>query len=415
MIDTEKLKEIFEVLSRNKLRTFLTAFGVGWGILMLMIMLGAGKGLENGVHRQFGGMAANSIFMWAQPTSMAYKGFKEGRSFLFDNSDTEALRDQIPEIEYISPGLQLGGWRGSNNVKRGDRIGAFEINGYTPEAKYVKLLKIPEGRFINEKDMELRRKVCIIGKRVKEILFEEDEDPIGEYIEMQGVHFKVMGLFESSRYGDNADGENQSIYIPFSTFQSAFNMGDKVFWYVLTAYPDVPATLVEEKAKKILKERHSVHPEDPRGIGGFNAAEEFQKVNNLFIGIESLSWFVGVLTLIAGIIGISNIMLVIIKERTKEIGIRRSVGATPVAIISQILLESTLLTTISGCIGLASGVWILELFGGLIEHDAFYNPEVNLNVALIALVILIISGLLAGLMPANRAVRINPVDALRSE
>ena len=411
----EKLKEIFEVLSRNRVRTFFTAFGVGWGILMLVVMLGAGKGLENGVMQQFGGMAANSMFMWSQPTSLPYKGFKEGRYFNFNNGDTKALRENIPEIEYISPGLQLGGWRGDNNVKRGDKIGAFEINGYTPDARYVKLLKVPEGRFINESDLQSRAKICIIGKRVREILFDPEEDPLGEYLSIQGVHFKVVGLFESSRYGDQADNENQSIYIPFNTFQTAFHVGDRVYWYVITAYPDVSASVVEQKAKKLLKERHSVHPDDPRGVGGWNAAEEFAQVNAVFIGIQFLSWFVGVLTLFAGVIGISNIMLVIIKERTKEIGIRRSVGATPWSIISQIILESMLLTSIAGCIGLALGVWILELFGDAIEHEAFANPEVDFGVAVTALITLIFAGIVAGLMPANRAVRINPVDALRSE
>ncbi|MEQ8324399.1 MAG: ABC transporter permease [Vicingaceae bacterium] len=411
----ERLKEIFEVLSKNKLRTFLTSFGVGWGILMLVIMLGAGKGLENGVRRQFGGMAANSMFMWTQPTSIPYKGFKEGRYFNFNNSDTKALRDNIPEIEYISPGLQLGGWRGANNVKRGDKIGAFEVNGFTPDAQYVKLLKIPEGRFINERDIQEKRKICLIGKRVQQVLFNEGEEIIGQYIEVQGVHFRIVGLFESSRYGDQADNENQSIYIPFTTFQSAYNMGDRVFWYVLTAYSDVPASMVEEKAKNLLKDRHSVHPDDPRGIGGFNLAEEFQKVNMVFVGIQSLSWFVGVLTLFAGIIGISNIMLVIIRERTKEIGIRRSVGATPWSITSQIMLESIILTSVAGSLGLTVGVWLLEIFGDLIEDDAFTNPEVDFSVAITAIIVLIFSGVLAGLMPASRAVRINPVDALRSE
>ncbi len=414
-MEFEKLKEIFQVLGRNKLRTFFTAFAVGWGIFMLVIMLGAGKGLENGVQRQFGGMAANSMYMWSQPTSMPYKGFKEGRYFNFNNEDTKALKSNIPEIQYLSPGLQLGGWRGDNNVKRGDKIGAFEINGFTPDAQYVKMLKIPAGRFINEGDIEHKRKVCLIGKRVREILFDEDEDPIGEYLSVQGVHFKIVGLFESSRYGDQATGENQSIYIPFSTFQSAFNAGNKVYWYVITAYPDVSAVYVEDKAKRILKNRHNVHPDDPRGVGGFNAAEEFGKVNSVFIGIQFLSWFVGILTLFAGIIGISNIMIVIIKERTKEIGIRRSVGATPWSIISQIMMESVIMTSMAGSVGLAAGVWVLELFGKYVEHDIFTRPEVDLNVAITALIVLIFAGILAGLMPANRAVRINPVDALRSE
>lgn len=411
----ERLREVYEVLGRNKLRTILTAFGVGWGILMLVVMLGAGRGLEYGVQRQFGGMAANSIFLWSQPTTMAYKGFREGRYFNLNNSDTKAMEENIPEIEYLSPGLQLGGWRGANNVKRGDKNGAFEINGYTPAASRVKLLRISEGRFINETDIDYRRKVCLLGKRVRQVLYEDDENPMGTYLEIQGVHFKVVGLFESSRYGDQAIGEDQSIYIPFSTFQSAFNLGDQVYWYVLTAKPDVPAALVEEKVKRLLKERHRVHPEDKGGIGGFNLAEEYSKIEGLFLGIKFLSWFVGILTLVAGVIGVSNIMLVIINERTREIGIRRSVGASPMSIISHILLESVLLTTLAGCFGLSAGVWLLEIFGKTVEHDIFANPEVDFSVAITALIVLVISGVVAGLMPARRAVRINTADALRSE
>ena len=217
------------------------------------------------------------------------------------------------------------------------------------------------------------------------------------------------------RSGDQAIGEDQSIYIPFSTFQSAFNLGDQVYWYVLTAKPDVPAALVEEKVKRLLKERHRVHPEDKGGIGGFNLAEEYSKIEGLFLGIKFLSWFVGILTLVAGVIGVSNIMLVIINERTREIGIRRSVGASPMSIISHILLESVLLTTLAGCFGLSAGVWLLEIFGKTVEHDIFANPEVDFSVAITALIVLVISGVVAGLMPARRAVRINTADALRSE
>jgi putative ABC transport system permease protein len=382
---------------------------------MLIIMLGAGAGLQNGVSREFSGMAANSVFVWSQSTSMAYKGFKKGRWFSFNNGDTEAIRNSIPEVELLSPGLQLGGWRGANNVKYGDKVAAFEINGYLPVAKDIKLLNIQSGRFLNDLDMEEERKVAVIGKRVLEVFFENGADPIGKYIQAQGVYFKVVGTFSSARPGERGDGENQSIYVPFTTFQKVFNMGDRVQWYVVTSRSDVPASVVEKKVGDLLKRRHAVHPDDPRAIGGFNAQEEFQEVQSVFTGINALSWFVGVFTLIAGVIGISNIMLVIIKERTREIGVRRSIGATPLSIMSQIMLESVVLTFVSGAIGFMIGVALLEGLGGMIQDDAFTNPEVDFRVALIALFILVISGMLAGLIPAGRAVKIRPVDALRSE
>jgi putative ABC transport system permease protein len=415
MIDVDRWQEIWMTLSKNKLRTFLTAFGVGWGVLMLVIMLGAGAGLQNGVSREFSGMAANSVFLWSQSTSMPYKGFKKGRYFSFNNGDTEAILNTIPEVEHLSPGLQLGGWRGANNVKYGDKVAAFEINGYLPVAKDIKLLNMLSGRFLNDLDVDENRKVCVIGKRVTEVFFDTDENPIGKYIQAQGVYFRIVGTFASARSGENADGENQSIYIPFTTFQKVFNMGDQVQWFVVTSKPDVPASVVDEKVRTLLKRRHHVHPDDLRGVGGFNAEEEFQEVQAVFTGINVLSWFVGVFTLLAGVIGISNIMLVIIKERTREIGVRRSIGATPYAIISQIMLESVVLTFVSGAIGFMIGVALVEGLGGFIEDDAFTNPEIDFGIALSALIILVISGMLAGLMPASRAVQIRPVDALRSE
>ena len=415
MFDRENWQEIFDTLRKNKLRTFLTAFGVGWGMLMLVVMLGAGAGLENGVRQQMTGIAANSIFVWSRATTLPYKGYKEGRFIRLNNNDTKAMQEQIPEIELLSPGLQLGGWRGANNIKRGDKIGAFEINGYLPVAREIKLMKMRSGRFINEDDVTEKRKVCVIGKRVREVMFDEGEDPIGKYLQVQGVHFMVVGIFKSSRYGDDAENEEQSIYIPFSAFQLAFNQGNTVHWYVITSKASVPASVVHEKVTKLLKDRHSIHPDDPAGIGGFNAEEEFQQMNNIFTGIRFLSWFVGFFTLIAGVIGVSNIMLVIIRERTREIGVRRSIGATPRHVITQVLMESVTLTTLAGISGIVGGVWLLEFLGTVVEHEVFTSPQVSIRVILTALLILVVSGALAGMMPAKRAVQINPVDALRSE
>jgi len=251
----------------------------------------------------------------------------------------------------------------------------------------------------------------VIGQRVWEVLFDEGE-AIGQYIEAQGVYFKVVGIFQSSRSGDHANEENQAVYIPLSTLQQAFNRGIKVGYYAIIAKTNTPASLVEEKAKRILAKRHNVHPDDMRAIGSFNAEKDFQKSLRIFIGVRYLSWFVGVFTLLAGIIGISNIMLIIIKERTKEIGIRRAIGARPIDIMSQIILEAFTLTASAGMLGFMIGIFIVEQMGKLIEASAFANPGVDIQVALIALFILIISGILAGILPAYRAIKIRPIEAL---
>ncbi len=414
MFDTDRWKEIYETLSKNKLRTALTGFGVMWGITMLIIMLGAGSGLKNGVSREFAGRVANSVFMWSRITSIPYKGYSKGRRIILTNDDTKALRDQIPEIDLISPGLQLGGWRGSNNVRYKDKIGAFEINGYMPAVQKIKLMDVSIGRFINDRDIKEERKICVIGKSTKKALFGK-ENPIGKYIMAQGVYFQVVGVFESSLRGEDAEDEDRSVYIPFSTFQKAFNQGNRVHWYALTSKAGVPVKVVEEKAKALLRRRHSVHPDDVRAMGSWNMEEEIIKFNSIFNGITALSWFVGILTLMAGIIGISNIMLIIIKERTVELGIRRAIGATPVDIIVQIILEAIVLTTLAGIIGIIFGVWVLELAGPYIQHEYFNNPNVDFNLVMTAFGILVFSGVLAGIIPSYRAVRIKPIEALRAE
>lgn len=415
MIDTDRWTEIYATLSRNKLRTGLTAFGVSWGILMLLIMLGAGKGLENGASKEFAGRAANSVFMWSRSTSLAYDGYREGRPIQMTNQDTRALQENLPNLDLMSPGLQLGGWRGANNVSRGDKIGAFEINGFYPDAKEVKMLQLPVGRFINELDMQNRRKVCVIGKTVRDQLFEKHENPIGDFIKIQGVYFKIVGQFASSRTPEEAENEDRSIYIPFSTFQSSFNQGNRVHWYVMTAKEGTSAADLEEKAKAILRKRHHVHPNDYRAIGSWNLQKEIQKFTNIFIGIRALSWFVGSLTLLAGVIGISNIMLIIVKERTKEFGIRRAIGATPASIIFQVMLESVTLTFLAGALGFITGITLLENLGSLIKHQYFASPEVHFGTAVSALIVLAVGGALAGVLPSVRAVQIKPVDALRAE
>jgi len=420
IFDLDKWHEIYYALRKNPLRTFFTAFGVFWGIFMLIIMMGAGEGLYNGASNDLGQMSTNSVFMWTRNTTMPYKGFPRGRYFRFNNDDTKALLDNIPEIKYIAPRLQGWSREGNNNVVRGERTGGFNIHGDYPEINLIDPMDITKGRFINYNDINELRKVAVIGLRVFEEMFEPHENPIGEYIQIQGVYFKVIGMFQSRRSDQQAERENQAIFMPFTTLQKVYNYGDRVGWYSITARDDVRVEVVENKAKELLKQRHSVHPEDERAVGSFNLDKEWSKMTNLFRGIRGLVWIVGIGTLLAGVIGVSNIMLIVVKERTKEIGVQRAIGATPVNIITQIIIESVFLTAFAGYFGLALGVGLLELLNyGLNQSGAdssmFNNPEVDFQKAVMALVILVISGIFAGLIPARRAINIKPIDALRDE
>jgi len=420
MIDIDKWKEIINALRKNKVRTFFTAFGVFWGIFMLIIMLGSGNGLHNAVFQNMGDFATNSCFMWTQQTSVPYKGFPRGRFFSFNNGDTEALLEKIPELKDLSPRLQGWGGDGANNAIRKEKTGAFSINGDYPAWNRIDPVKITSGRFINELDIQENRKVVVVGRRVVETLFDAGENPLNEYIKINGVYFKVVGVFKSKKNGQQAEREEQNIHMPFTTLQKIYNYGDVVGWYAMTAKDNIPVDIVEKKARDILKARHSIAPEDERAIGGFNVSKEFRKMRGLFAGINGLIWIVGIGTLLAGVIGVSNIMLVIVKERTKEIGIQRALGATPMRVIMQIINESVFLTSIAGSIGLVIGFWLIELINYALEKgggssEMFKNPEVDMQIAISALIILIIAGIIAGLIPAKRAVSIKPIDALRSE
>lgn len=422
MFDLDKWQEIFSALKKNKMRTFLTAFGVFWGIFMLMIMLGSGKGLQNAVFDGMKDFATNSVFMWTQPTTVPYAGYPRGRFYNFRNSDIEAMRTRIPEIDILAPRLQGSGGPGSvDNVLRGKQAGAFTVNGDFPEWNLIDPVKIIKGRFLNQNDLDNNRKVAVIGNRVYESLFEPEEEPLGEYIRIQGVYFQVIGLFEPQNSNIGFGGDKaESIFIPFTTLQRTYNYGDMVGWFALTAKHDVPVSLVEEKAIDYLKRRHNISPEDDQAVGHVNLEKEFKKVQGLFLGIEILIWVVGIGTLLAGVIGISNIMLIVVRERTKEIGIQRALGATPLNIMSQVITESVFLTTLAGYFGLVLGVLLLEGLNMVLmssggDASAFKNPEVDFNIAMLSLGILVVSGAVAGLMPAQRAVSIKPIDALRDE
>lgn len=416
IFERDNWQEIFATIRKNKLRTFLTMLGVFWGIFMLVIMLGSGNGLRNGILRDFSGTATNSFFMWTQQTNKAYKGMKPGRQFFFNMMDAEALK-QLPELDVVSPMMQLGGYEGANNVVRGLKTTACEIQANYPNCAQISHIVLQKGRFLNDLDIKEKRKICVIGPRVAELLFQEGEEVIGAYICINGVYFKIVGLTKVTSGGGEGRGDAQRIHVPFTTFQNAFNYGGMVGWFAIKSSDDVPAEVSEKKAIALLKERHIIAPDDMKAIGHWNMAVEYNKMNGLFLGIELLVWIVGSGTLLAGVIGISNIMLIVVKERTKEIGVKRALGAVPAQIIGQIMLESVFLTTISGYFGLVSGIGLLELLDSLIgdSGEMFTNPTVDLSTAITALVILIISGALAGLIPANKAVAIKPVEALRTE
>ncbi|MDI9340154.1 MAG: ABC transporter permease [Sediminibacterium sp.] len=417
IFERDSWQEIFATMKKNKLRTFLTAFGVFWGIFMLVIMLGSGSGLRHGVLKEFQGSATNSFFVWAQTTTKAYKGMKPGRDYNFKNADTKVL-EQLEELDVVSPQNQLGGYNGGNNVTRGVKTGNFQVMGEFPSITMVENMRLREGRFINPIDITEKRKVCVIGPRVAEVLFTAAEKVVGDYIKINGVNFRVIGILIPQGSGQQYREQEQKIHIPFSTFQNAFNYGDIVGWFSITSKKEVPASVAEEKVIRLLKERHKVSPEDKQGVGHWNTEVQFNKMNGLFKGIEWLVWFVGAGTLAAGVIGVSNIMLIVVRERTKEIGVKRALGATPFHVTAQIMIESLFLTSVSGLLGLLAGMGSIRLINGLIEDDPtsmFQNPTVDLYVVLGALTILLVSGALAGLIPARKANAISPVEALRYE
>ncbi|MGY3791465.1 ABC transporter permease [uncultured Aquimarina sp.] len=421
MFNRDKWNEIIEALTANWFRTLLTAFGVCWGIFILVILLAAGKGLENGVKRGFGDIATNTMFMWTQIATKPYKGLPKGRRFNFKIGDVASIREKVPGLLYISPRNQLGGFGGTNNVVRGLNTGAFNVYGDYPEIINQDPITITSGRFVNYGDIDNNRKVAVIGEGVKKELFKIGEDPIGEYIKIKGVSFMVIGTYmKKSNNGDREQGQNE-IFVPFTSFSQAFNRADNVGWMAITAQDDHSITKLKKNIIDVMKTNHTIHPEDNRAIGNFDLYQEFSKINGLFIALRGVAYFVGVLVLLSGIIGISNIMLIVVKERTKEIGIRRALGASPWSIRGQILLESIFLTIISGMTGIAVSTGVIFLVNKILDgipatnETMFANPSVDLTVVFVALLILITSGLLAGLIPAQVAIKTKPIDALRAE
>ncbi len=414
MFDFDKWQEIFSTIRKNKLRTFLTAFGVFWGIFMLILLLGAGQGLENSVQRDFSEDAKKAIFVFTGRTSMPYLGLPPGRNIEFTNQDVSNLTTNIEGVKLMAPRNRV---YGEYTINRKTKNGSFQVFGTTPDYFLIDAPNSTKGRNINVNDIAETRKVVTIGGRVKDVLFEKEEEAIGEYINIKGVYFMVVGVFKD----DSNDGRNEErAYIPYATYQQIFNPSRNVQSMFLTVTDDASSDEVEQKIKEVLGNTHEFSPEDSQAIRIFNLEKEFQQIQGVFFGINSLIWFVGLGTLLAGIIGVSNIMIIIVKERTKEIGIRKAIGATPFSIVSLILQESILITAVSGYMGLVMGVGILEgihyfMVSNNIEAKYFTKPEIDLNIAIIALVILVSAGVFAGLMPAIKAAGVKPVEALSAD
>lgn len=421
MFNRDSWDEILESISANWFRTLMTAFGVFWGIFILVILLAAGNGLGNGVKQGFSGLATNSMFMWSQRTSISYKGLNKGRRFTFKLGDVDALKENVPGLKIVSPRNRLGGFGGNNNVQRGLKSGAFNVYGDYPEIIEQQPMDVVSGRFINYIDINNSRKVAVIGASVVKELYAKDEEVLGSTVKINGVNFQVVGVYEKKAMGgQDAEEAQKEIFIPFTTYGRAYHTGDNVGFMSITADDDHSITELKQQIFDVIKRRHKIHPDDNRAVGGFDLYEQFNKINGLIITLNAVAYFVGILVLLSGIIGISNIMLIVVKERTNEIGVRRALGATPWSIRKQVLTESVFLTIAAGMTGIvfATGVlWLVNYLLAQVESEAmmFADPSVSLGAIIIALVILVISGLLAGFIPAQNAIKIKPVDALRTE
>ena len=409
MFDIDKWQEIFSTIRKNKLRTLLTGFSVAWGIFMLIILLGSGYGLENGVKREFEGDAVNYLSINAGITSMPYKGMKPGRMLQFTNEE----KGQLAKLEGVDKSSGRTAVWANNTLSYRNEYGNFDIYAVSPDYKYVESLIIMQGRYLNEIDEDEYRKVVVLGKLVNEALF-KSEDPLGKYIKVSGVPFKVVGTFDDP----GGDRDLTRVYIPLTTAQRVFNMQNRVGSILLNLGDASVEESLEmiETIKQDLSETMVFDPADPRALFVYNSIENYQNLMRLFSSIRFFIWIIGIMTIIAGIVGVSNIMMIVVKERTKEIGIRKSMGATPWSIISLILQESILITAFAGYVGLVLGVGLLELLSNVLpETDYFANPEVNMQVAIAATLILIFCGALAGFVPARKAASVKPVIALRDE
>ena len=414
MFNIERWQEIFEAIAKNKLRTFLTGVSVASGIFILVILLGVGKGLQNGIEKQFERDAAGIIEVWSGATTKAYKGLNPGRQIQFRNSDYDISVQKYGD-QFDKNVSTYNAWGAS--IVYGKESGNYQYRGVNPDYLAIENATIVQGRFINANDLVHNEKVAVIGQKIKLDIFKE-KNPIGEQIAINTINFKVVGVYTDPE-GERGEGR---AYLPLSTTQQVYGVGDKIsnMFYTLkkkATYEEALADATKFSADlgRLLKAKNGVAPEDDSAVAIHNSTIEAKKFYDLNLYIRLFFWWVGICTIIAGVVGVSNIMMIIVKERTKEIGIRKALGASPISIIGMILHESIFITTISGFVGLLTGLALLELIGPHAQSEYFVNPQVDFTVALSTLIVLVVAGALAGFVPAYRAAKIRPIVALRDE
>lgn len=410
--DLDKWEEIFQTITRNKSRSALTAFGIFWGVFMLVFLMGGGEGLKRLMSKNFEGFAQNSGLIEANRTSKAYKGFKSGRTWELDNADVARLRRGVPEIETVTP--LCGRW--GVEYCNGSRKGSGTLKGIRAEYAKIEDPHLTYGRFINEADERERRKVCVIGKRVCEELFPDTENPCGAFVSVDGVYYQVVGVSKmSSNIGIMGSAET-SVLIPYPAFLQIYNMGTKVQCIGFTARRGSTVTELMPRVERIVKAAHFIAPDDQEALFTFNVEALFRMVDNLFQGIEMLVWLIGTGTLLSGAVGVSNIMMVTVRERTSEIGIRRAIGARPSAILGQVMAESVVLTILAGLAGITFAVLLLQgVESGLAAQGTHVSFQISFGMAAGSAAALAVVGGLAGLAPSFRALAIKPIDAIRDE
>ena len=415
-IDIDSYREILDTLTRNKSRSFLTGFGVFWGVFMLVALMGGGKGLKEQLDKNFEGFAQNTVMIWSQQTTKAYKGFRKGRWWSMEYKDIDRLKQQVPEIDAVAP-ILFSSWRGSNTAYYGDQKTTPRIQGTVPDLLRIIEPKLYYGRFLNEMDIREHRKVCVIGKKIYKDLFKEGGDPCGKKIRVDSTYYEVIGVdYSSGNININGRAE-EKITIPITMMQAAFNRGNQVDLIAATGRPGVVMSKITPRIRETIARAHFVDPTDEEGCGVFNTELMFQMINNLFKGVNILICLVGLGTLLAGAIGVSNIMMVTVRERTTEIGIRRAIGATPKMILSQIISESIVLTLVAGMSGILFAVMILQMLEMYNTEDGIIEThfQVGFWTAIFCAFVVSSLGVLAGLAPAARAMSIKPVDAMRDE
>ena len=421
MFDIDSITEIWQTIARNKTRSLLTAFGVFWGIFILVILLACGNGFDNGIRSQVEGFATNSTFIIPMRTTEAYKGYQKDRNWQLEMSDIEAIKKKIKGVDKVSPISSQWTYNGENNVFYGIKGGNFSLKGVLPNYNEIDRCKILYGRFINETDITEARKVCVLGKKVYEDVIGTDKNPLGLMIKANGIYYQVVGVVEAYNSNVNVSGPmNETVVLPLTTMQIAYHTGDKFDFMVFTTARGYQTKELQESVKALLRERHDIAPSDDGAFMMFDFEQLFMVFEYLFLGIKILIWIVGIGTLLSGVVGVSNIMLVTIKERTREIGVRRALGAKPAVIIRQVMAESLLLTILAGIVGLVIGVIIMAVVTGIVgntpsENVMFIDPQIGFGAAIAATIIIVLSGLLAGVLPAMRAIQIKAIDAIREE